>query len=117
MRPEMCREIRYLNLALVNEKAMTVEVEPKLEAEIRKAQLEDEKLREIRQLLKENKTSDFTEDDNGTSWLEKRICVPNLKPIRELILQEAHDSVYSIHPGCTKMYKDLKTRYWWYDMK
>jgi hypothetical protein len=43
--------------------------------------------------------------------------VPNLKPIQELILREAHDSAYSIHPDSTKMYKDLKTRYCWYGMK
>jgi hypothetical protein len=47
----------------------------------------------------------------------KRICVPNLRHLKELILREAHDSTYSIHPGSTKMYKDLKTRYWWYGMK
>jgi hypothetical protein len=40
-------------------------------------------------------------------WLGKRICVPNLKSIWKLILREAHDLVYSIHPGSTKMYKDL----------
>jgi hypothetical protein len=96
---------------------MAVEMEPMLEAEIRKAQLEDEKLKEVRQLIKENKTSDFTEDDHGTLWLGKRICIPNLKSIRELILQEAHDSAYSIHPRSTKMYKDPKTRYWCYNMK
>jgi hypothetical protein len=117
MRPELCQEIRYLNLAMVNETAMAVEVEPTLEAEIRKAQMEDEKLREIRELIKDNKTSDFTEDGNGTLWLGKRICVPNLKPIQELILRQAHDSAYSIHPGNTKMYKDLKTRYSWYGIK
>jgi hypothetical protein len=66
MRPELCQEIRCLNLAMVNEIAMAVELEPTLEAKIRKAQLEDEKLKEIRQLIKENKTSDFTEDDNET---------------------------------------------------
>jgi hypothetical protein len=33
----------------------------------------------------------------------------NLKPIKELILRETHDSTYSIHPGSTKMYEDLKT--------
>jgi hypothetical protein len=32
-------------------------------------------------------------------------------------LREAHDSTYSIHPGSTKMYHDLKSRYWWYGMK
>jgi hypothetical protein len=117
MKTELCQEIRYLNLAMVNETAMVVEVEPMLKAEIRKAQMEDEKLREIRQLIKENKTSDVTEDDNGTLWLGKRICVPNFKPIWELVLWEAHDSECSIHLGSTKMYKDLKTRYWWYSMK
>jgi hypothetical protein len=68
-------------------------------------------------LIRNNKTSDFSEDSHGTLWLGKWTCVPNLKHLRELILQEAHDSVYSIHPGSTKMYKDLKTRYWWYGME
>jgi hypothetical protein len=116
MKPELRHKIKYLNLAMVNEAAIAVEVEPTLEAEIRKAQLEDEKLREIQQLIMENKTSDFIEDDNGTLWSGKRICIPNLKPIRELIFWEAQKSVYSIHPGSTKMYRDLKTIYWWYGM-
>jgi hypothetical protein len=102
---------------MVNEVKVTMEVEPTLEAEIREGQLEDAKLMEIRQLIQENKTSDFSEDSQGTLWLGKQICVPNLKPIKELIPREAHDSTYSIHPGSTKMYKDLKTQYWWYCMK
>ncbi|WVZ76479.1 hypothetical protein U9M48_024455 [Paspalum notatum var. saurae] len=36
---------------------------------------------------------------------------------RKLILSEAHDTAYSIHPGSTKMYYDLKERFWWYGMK
>jgi hypothetical protein len=102
---------------MIHKTTSAVEMEPTLEAEIRKAQLEDEKLKEIRQLIKDNKTSDFTEDDPGTLWLGKWICVPNPKSIQELILREAHDSSYSIHPNSTKMYKDLKIRYWWYDIK
>jgi hypothetical protein len=65
-------------------------------------------LKEIRQLIRDNKTSDLSEDSQGTLWLGKRIRVPNLKPIQESILREALDSAYSIHPGSTKMYKDLK---------
>jgi ribonuclease HI len=117
MRPELRREIKYLNLAIVNDATVAMEVEPTLEAEIRAGQLEDAKLKEIRQLIKYNKTNDFSEDSQGTLWLGKQICVPNLKHLKELILREAHDSAYSIHPGSTKMYKDLKTRYWWYGMK
>jgi hypothetical protein len=102
---------------MVNEAKVTMEFELTLEVEIQEGQLEDAKLKEIRQLIRDNKTSDFLEDSQGTLWLGKRICVSNLKPIKELILREAHDFAYSIHPGNTKMYKDLKTRYWWYDMK
>jgi hypothetical protein len=102
---------------MLNETIMTMEVEPTLEAEIREGQLEDAKLKEIQQLIQDNKTSDFSEDSQGTLWLGKQICVPNQKHIKELILREAHDSAYSIHPGSTNMYKDLKTQYWWYGMK
>jgi hypothetical protein len=71
---------------MVNETAIAVEVEPTLDADIKKAQMEDEKIKEIRQLVKENKTNEFTEDGNGTLWLGKRLCVPSPKPFRELIL-------------------------------
>jgi hypothetical protein len=117
IRPELHREIKYLNLAIVNDATVTMEAKPTLEAEIRKGPLEDAKLKKIRQLIKDNKTSAFSEDSQGTLWLGIRICIPNLKHLKEFILQEAHDSAYSIHPGSTKMYKDLKTRYWWYGMK
>jgi hypothetical protein len=71
MRPELRREIKYLNLAIVNDAAVTMEVEPTLEAEIREGQLEEAKLKEIRQLIKDNKTSDFSEDSQGTLWFGK----------------------------------------------
>jgi hypothetical protein len=82
MQPELRREIEYLNLEMVNESKVIMEVEPALEAEIREGQLEDAKLKEIRRLIRDNKTSDFSEDSQGTLWLGKRICVPNLKTSR-----------------------------------
>jgi hypothetical protein len=91
MQPELRREIEYHNLGMVNGAKVALEVEATLEAEIREGQLEDVKLKEIRQLIQDNKTSDFLEDSQGTLWLGKRICVPNLKHIKELILREAHD--------------------------
>jgi hypothetical protein len=45
------------------------------------------------------------------------LCVPNVQSIRELILKEAHESAYSIHPGSEKMYQDLKKKFWWFGMK
>jgi hypothetical protein len=49
-------------------------------------------------------------------WFKYRLCVPNVQSIRELILKEAHESAYSIHPG-SEMYQDLKKKFWWYKMK
>jgi hypothetical protein len=43
--------------------------------------------------------------------------VPEIKRLREIILKEAHDSTFSIHSGNTKMYQDLKQKFWWYSMK
>jgi hypothetical protein len=34
--------------------------------------------------------------------------VPNGKALKKKILDEAHASRYSIHPGSTKMYHDLR---------
>jgi IS30 family transposase len=34
-----------------------------------------------------------------------------------LILKEAHETAYSIHPVSEKMYQDLKKKFWWYGMK
>ena len=56
-------------------------------------------------------------DDNGNLWFGKRLCVPENKAIRDAILHEAHESAYSIHPRSTKMYLDLKEKYWWYGLK
>jgi hypothetical protein len=65
------REIKYHNLEIVNDAAVAMEVKPTLEAEIQEGQLEDAKLKEIRQLINDNKTSDFLEDSQGTLWLGK----------------------------------------------
>nr|GEY07879.1 reverse transcriptase domain-containing protein [Tanacetum cinerariifolium] len=37
--------------------------------------------------------------------------------VRTLIMDEAHKSKYSVHPGADKMYYDLRYRYWWLGMK
>jgi hypothetical protein len=43
--------------------------------------------------------------------------VPKDAVLRQQILDEAHLSRYSIHPGSTNMYQDLKQHCWWTRMK
>ena len=38
-------------------------------------------------------------------------CVPDVDELRKEIMEGAHFSAYSIHPGTTKMYHDLKDTY------
>ena len=46
-----------------------------------------------------------------------RLCVPDVDGLRQRILQEAHNAPYSVHPGVTKMYQDVKGMYWWNGIK
>jgi hypothetical protein len=50
-------------------------------------------------------------------WFQDRIVVPKDAEVCQQILDEAHLSRYSIHPGSTKMYQDFKQHYWWTKMK
>ena len=56
-------------------------------------------------------------DEDGVIRFHHRVCVPDLVDVREHVLAEAHRSRFSIHPGNTKMYQDLKRSFWWSGMK
>ncbi|WVZ76567.1 hypothetical protein U9M48_024532 [Paspalum notatum var. saurae] len=90
MPQELCEEFESLNLGFLNHTTVVAfEAEPTLEQEINKYQKEDEKLQEICESLRKGEAPDFKEDEQA----------------------------YSIHPGSTKMYYDLKERFWWPGMK
>jgi hypothetical protein len=74
-------------------------------------------IEEVKDLMARCKAANYCLDEQGTLWLKDHICVPQSKEIRDLILKEAHNSRYTIHLGCTKMYQDLKIRYWWEKMR
>jgi hypothetical protein len=110
---EIVEDFRRLNLGIVTHiEGVTIELEPTLEQEIRKGQVGDAKIQEIKDLITEGRGPEFTEGEQGTIWFKDRICVLEIESLRETILKEAHDSNYSIHPGSTKMYQDLKQMYW-----
>jgi hypothetical protein len=43
--------------------------------------------------------------------------VPKKEALNKKILDEAHTSKYSIHPGSTKMYHDLRQQFSWTRMR
>ncbi|KAD4179016.1 hypothetical protein E3N88_27607 [Mikania micrantha] len=57
------------------------------------------------------------EDNRGLKTRWGRVWIPPTCPLKSTLLEEAHKSKYSIHPGATKMYRDLRVNYWWPGMK
>jgi hypothetical protein len=105
---ELAKEFDRLSLGFLNNtQGVTIELEPTLEQDIMKGQKDDEKINEIWQLIIDGKVKDFREDAEGKVWFKDRLCVLDIISIRELILKEAHETTYSIHPGSEKMYQDL----------
>ncbi|WVZ83445.1 hypothetical protein U9M48_030591 [Paspalum notatum var. saurae] len=43
--------------------------------------------------------------------------VPKDMELRKKVFDEAHTSMFTIHPGSNKMYQDLKQKFWWTRMK
>jgi hypothetical protein len=61
---ELYEEFERLNLGFVaHTEGITIEVEPTLEQEIWKGQLEDPKIQEIREMIEAGKAPDFTKDE------------------------------------------------------
>ncbi|XP_076895604.1 uncharacterized protein LOC143548280 [Bidens hawaiensis] len=94
-----------------------LKIQPDLITQIKEAQNQDWELWAILQNLEVGKQSEFRVDENGTIWCGKRLCVPDDSTLRETLLNEAHNSPFSIHPGSIKMYRDLKQHFWWSGMK
>ena len=98
-------------------RALGLTIQTNLDSQIRDAQIEALKPENVgseglKQMVKEL----FPKSDE-TLYFMDRVWVPKFGNLRELVLNEAHKSNYSIHPGSDKMYKDLKEFYWWPNLK
>ena len=94
-------------------------VEPTLYDQVIMAQLHDKGVEIIKQKLLEGeqKYKCFHVNHKAILWFESHLVVPKDQKLRKQILDEAHLSKFSIHPGSTKMYQDLKQNFWWTIMK
>jgi hypothetical protein len=84
---DLCEEFDRLNLRLVaSTEVVAIEIDSTLSQDIRKGQLTDEKIQEIKQNIKEGKSPGFTEDEQGVLWYKGRICVLDVKEIKKLMI-------------------------------
>ncbi|CAA7030813.1 unnamed protein product, partial [Microthlaspi erraticum] len=108
-------EISTLRLCAISHEPLGLEAvdQADLLSRIRVAQQSDQSLLDATRVT----GSEYEVSANGTILVRGRVCVPKDVELRHQILGEAHASKFSIHPGATKMYHDLKRYYHWVGMK
>jgi hypothetical protein len=96
-----------------------VTLTPVLRGKIIASQSIDMGVTHIKRRLTEGdpKVNYFHVDEEGTLWFKDHLVVPKNHGLGKKIFDEAQTSKYSIHPGSTKMYHDLKAQFWWTHMK
>jgi hypothetical protein len=67
----------------------------------------------IRRRLELGEARCFRQDSEGVLWFKDCLVVPKNFELHRKIMDEAHCSKYSIHPGTNKVYQDLKKNFWW----
>ncbi|TXG67662.1 hypothetical protein EZV62_008937 [Acer yangbiense] len=94
-----------------------LKVQPSLIDRIKEIQKKDHELIKIIGEVEKGGRLEFRVSSEGVLWFGKRLCVPDNIELKKEILEEAHMSAYTVHPGSTKMYRDLKDTFWWRGMK
>lgn len=104
---------------LIDDSSIVAELKarPTFLQQICEAQKSDSELITKREQIEKTPDSEFHVSSKGSLYFQNRICVLRNSDVIQKILQEAHSSSFSIHPGSNKMYSDLKQMYWWPGMK
>ncbi|WKA04339.1 hypothetical protein VitviT2T_022388 [Vitis vinifera] len=96
----------------------SISARPMVIQRIVKAQVHDEFLEKVKaQLVAGEIDENWSMYEDGSVRFKGRLCVPKDVELRNELLADAHRAKYTIHPGNTKMYQDLKRQFWWSGMK
>ncbi|XP_017617923.1 uncharacterized protein LOC108462493 [Gossypium arboreum] len=105
----------FAQLSIIDDGSLLAElkVKPVMFDQIRTVQLEDEKSMKKGEKVQNGMIENFSIDEYNCLRYQNLLCIPTTSELKELILQEAHDSSFALHPEGTKMYCDLRELYWW----
>jgi hypothetical protein len=56
-------------------------------------------------------------DEQDVLWFDDCLVVSKDRELKNKLMDKAHLLKLSIHPGSSKMYQELRPRYWWTKMK
>jgi len=114
----LCYGVEKLGIEIVPQGSWNnISIKPSIRDEIVATQKNSKGIRHIKEKIQAGKADCFRIDDEGIVWFKNRLVVPKIPELRGKILDEAHLTRYSIHPGSNKMYQDLKQKFWWTKMK
>jgi hypothetical protein len=77
----------------------------------------DKEIFHIKEKMKREPTMHFRVDEQGVLWFDDRLVVPKDRELKNKLVDEAHLSKLSIYPRSSKIYQELRPRYWWTKMK
>ncbi|KAK1609543.1 hypothetical protein QYE76_033216 [Lolium multiflorum] len=98
--PSLYQEFEQFRLELVSEGYLaSIALQPTLISQIKEAQKWNASIDGIKNQIAAGKAPGFTVDEEGVLWYNGRLCVPSDSELKQVILKEAHDTLYSIHPG------------------
>ncbi|WVZ71070.1 hypothetical protein U9M48_019696 [Paspalum notatum var. saurae] len=78
-------------------------LEPTIKDQIIAAQKQDKGMSHIRDEINDKKKACFKLDEEGVLWFKNRLVVPKDMELKKKILDEAHTSMFTLHPGSNKM--------------
>ena len=88
-----------------------------LSYEIIALQYEDPQLCKLWDRVKNRTVPSFHIDEKGILKHGTRLCILAIGELKRQIMEEAHNTPYTVHLGSTKIYLDLKTNFWWSGIK
>ena len=68
------------------------------------AQKNDKEFQEKILLIKDGVESEFSMKEDGSLYFRDRLCVPANSELKKQLLHESHNSMFTMHPGGSKMY-------------
>ncbi|GKA54020.1 putative reverse transcriptase domain-containing protein [Tanacetum coccineum] len=98
-------------------RAMAMTIQTGMREKIQAAQSEAFKQENILAESLHGLDQQMEKKEGESLYFMDRIWVPLVGGVRTVIMDEAHKSKYSVHPGADKMYHDLRDMYWWPGMK
>ena len=109
------REFERANIVVVTERVIAqlarLTVQPTVRQRIITSQWENPNLQKILGQLDESPLDGFLKSLDEELLYHGRLCILAIKELRKEILTEAHNLPFSMHPGGTKMYQDLKQHF------